>query len=109
MTTEVVTITVDPAIRVEITVDDPTAITIAQQGPQGPVGPPGSPGSVLEFRFTQASPSLSWTVNHNLGFLPSVTVYSVGSVEVEALVTHTSTNQSVISFSSPTAGSARCF
>jgi hypothetical protein len=105
MTTEVITITVDPPIQIEIVGEDATAITVVEQGPQGPAGPAGT-GSA--FPFTQPTPSSAWTVNHNLGFFPTVTVYSVGSVEVEALVTHTSLNQTVISFSTPTAGTARC-
>jgi hypothetical protein len=107
--TDVIQIVVNEIRVVEVLSNVAQVVEVVDQGPQGPVGPAGPPGSVLEFRFTQAAPASSWTVNHNLGFLPTVTVYSVGGVEVEALVTHTSVNQSVISFSSPAAGSARCF
>lgn len=59
------------------------------------------------FVHTQASAASSWTVNHNLGFRPAVEVFSVGGAEIEAEVLHTSVNQTVISFTTPTAGSAR--
>ncbi|HAI59346.1 MAG TPA: hypothetical protein DCM32_05655 [Xanthomonadaceae bacterium] len=64
-------------------------------------------GGSQSFVHTQASPSPSWTVNHNLGFRPAVEVYSVGGAEIEAAILHTSVNQTAISFSTPTAGSAR--
>jgi hypothetical protein len=63
----------------------------------------GSPN----FVHTQGSASTTWTVNHNLGFRPSVEVFSVGGAEIDAEVLHTSINQTVISFNTATAGSAR--
>lgn len=60
-----------------------------------------------EFEFTQSTASDTWTINHNLGFKPTVTVFSVGGMEVEADVQHTSLNQSIIYFNNPFAGSAR--
>ncbi len=53
------------------------------------------------------TPLLVWTINHNLGFRPAVEVFSVGGAEIDAAVLHTSVNQTVISFSTATAGSAR--
>lgn len=64
--------------------------------------------STNRFTFTQASAASVWTVNHNLGFNPTVHVYSVGGVEVEAQITHTSLNQTVINFATPYAGYAIC-
>lgn len=60
------------------------------------------------FEFTQASPALTWIVNHNLGYNPVVTVLSVGGLMLDASVLHTSVNQVQITFLSPTAGSVRC-
>jgi len=57
--------------------------------------------------FTQTSPALTWTINHNLGHIPSVEVFDSGSQEVEADVSHPNTNQTVIVFSVPLAGFAR--
>lgn len=60
-----------------------------------------------EFEFIQSTASNTWTINHNLGFKPTVTVFSVGGLEVEADVQHTSVNQTIIYFNNPFAGSAR--
>ena len=64
-------------------------------------------GGSASFVHTQGSAATSWTVNHNLGFRPAVEVFSVGGAEIDAAILHTSVNQTVISFSTPTAGSAR--
>lgn len=70
-------------------------------GPQGRAG--GNP-----YLHTQASPSHEWVVNHNLGFRPSVTVFSPGGVEVGANPVHLSTSQLRIYFAAPQSGSAHC-
>ena len=57
--------------------------------------------------FTQASAASTWTINHNLGHVPSVEVYDSGSNEVDADVTHPTVNRTVIVFTVPTAGFAR--
>ena len=59
------------------------------------------------FEFEQTTPATSWTINHNLGYKPSVEVFSVGSQELDADVVHTSINQTVIGFTVATAGFAR--
>jgi hypothetical protein len=64
-------------------------------------------GSVARYTHTQSAASALWTVNHNLGFIPSsVSVRTVGGVEVEAGVTHISINQLNIEFAVPFAGTA---
>jgi hypothetical protein len=72
---------------------------------EGIQGPPG-PGAAF-YEFTQSAPSLTWTVNHNLGFYPSSTILSVGRVEMIGTVSHISVNALIISFNSPVAGFAR--
>ena len=74
-------------------------------GPQGPKGDPGQSGA--GFTFTQPTPALSWTINHNLGFRPSVELLSIGGAEIEGDVVHTSLNQCIATFLVPVAGSAR--
>jgi hypothetical protein len=59
------------------------------------------------FVFTQSTAASTWTINHNLGHVPSVEVFDSGSQEIEADVTHPSVNQTVILFTVPTAGFAR--
>jgi hypothetical protein len=58
------------------------------------------------FEHVQASPATEWVVNHNLGTVPSVTVYSPGLVQITAEVSHTSTNQTRIRFNTPQTGIA---
>jgi len=59
------------------------------------------------FVYTQSTPATTWTINHNLGYVPSVEVFDSGSQEVDADVSHPSVNTAVIVFSVPLAGFAR--
>lgn len=61
----------------------------------------------FSYLHTQSSASATWTVNHNSGFKPTVSVYSPGGVELTAEILHISNNQLTISFSSPQTGFAR--
>lgn len=81
------------------------SVTIAIAGTPGPAGPPGV---ALSYTHTQASASDTWVINHNLGVMPHVTLYSVGSVEIDGAVAHPTVNQAVATFSTPVAGFARC-
>jgi hypothetical protein len=65
----------------------------------------GSGGA--SYVHTQSTPSATWTINHNLGFIPSTELFNSGSVEIEGEVTHTSVNQTVVSFQTTVAGFAR--
>jgi hypothetical protein len=113
----VVELVVMPPKRVEIVTEAqsvtverqaPKQVVITKEGVQGPPGPQGAPGqSAASHEHVQAVASDVWTVNHNLGLRPAVTVLSPGGIEVEASVAHISVNQTVISFVTPQAGSAR--
>lgn len=59
------------------------------------------------FDFGTSTPATTWTINHNLGFYPSVQLFSIGRQEIEGGVVHTNENQVVVSFTVPTAGFAR--
>ena len=68
----------------------------------------GTPaGSGLAFIHQQWSPASVWTINHNLGVRPAVTILDVGGNEVQADVTHMSANQLLIRFAMALAGVAR--
>lgn len=82
---------------------DGTRIVRVSSGPPGVAGTPGG-----SFTHTQSSPSVDWTVNHNLGFRPTVAVLTTGGVEVEAHVVHTSTTQLHVYLAAPATGSVRC-
>lgn len=75
-------------------------------GPQGPIGPQGLPGAPA-YVHTQSSPSNVWTINHNLGYRPTVELLTVGGVEFDAEVVHASGNQTLVYLTTPTAGTAR--
>lgn len=82
---------------------------IGLQGPEGPpgaAGPDGPPRGVFEQEFP--SPSYMWIVNHNLGRVPAVTLITLGGVEFDADVQHTSANQCVVYLLSPFAGAVIC-
>lgn len=68
---------------------------------------PYSSGTGYGIQFNQTGASATWTINHNLGFKPSVSVFNTGSQQVGAEVVHTSVNQVLIYFNTPTAGFAR--
>lgn len=56
--------------------------------------------------FTQTTPSATWTIVHNLGRFPSVTVVDSAGSEIHGAVLYVDSNNVTISFSAATAGSA---
>lgn len=102
-TTQQVIVTETAANVVEVSVPTaPAIVEIITEGPQGKSGEPGT-----SFTFTQSTPATIWTINHNLGFKPSVELLNTGSKEIEGDVLHTSSNQVVVYFTGPIAGLAR--
>ncbi len=76
---------------------------------QGLTGAPGNtaPGSGdANFVHNQNSASALWTVNHNLGKYPSVSVVDSAGDECEGAVKHISINQLQIQFSASFSGRA---
>ena len=80
------------------------------QGIPGPQGQPGADGSGgdLHYAFSQGSPSALWTVTHNLGKYPSVTVIDSAGTTVVGSVTHLDANSLTVAFSAPFSGTAHC-
>lgn len=74
-------------------------------GAPGPQGPAGAAGNA--YVHTQATVSATWTINHNLGYRPSVELLDSGSQEIDGDIAHPSVNQVVVTLSPPTAGLAR--
>lgn len=64
-------------------------------------------GSGVAFIHQQWVASAIWTINHNMGLRPSVSILDAGGNEVEADVVHISANQLQIRFAIPVAGLAR--
>lgn len=88
------------AVRIGIT---------AMPGPKGADGAAGADGAdgATGYDFTQASASALWTINHNLGRKPMITLFTPGGQQMMADVLHVSTNQAQVSFAAPQTGSAR--
>ena len=86
-----------------------TALTAGPQGPIGPQGPEGpqGPAGGVAYVHTQSTPSTTWTINHNLGFRPTVELLDAGSQEIDGEVAHPSVNQTVVTLNPATAGLAR--
>lgn len=55
----------------------------------------------------QLSPASVWTINHNLGYRPSVELLNAGSQEIDGDVNHPTINQTVVTLNPPSAGLAR--
>ena len=89
----------EEASQVVIQQPQTAVVELTTPGPQGPAG--------AGFVFTQSSSASSWTINHNLGFKPSVDVYDSGSQQIQAEVSHASINQTIILLTASTAGFAR--
>ena len=82
--------------------EQPVAALVAA-GEQGPAG-----ASSASYQHNQASAAETWIVNHNLGYRPAVSAYSVGSQLMLANIIHASLNQAQILFDGPVAGYATC-
>lgn len=80
----------------------PVRVEVQVAGPQGPAG-----ANAAAYVHQQLAASASWTINHNLGYKPSVELLNTGSQEIEGDVVHTSVNQTVVTFSGAVAGQAR--
>ena len=86
---------------VNVSQGDTTVVTVTTAGPQGP----GGAGAA--YVHTQASPATTWTINHNLGFRPSVELLDSGSQEIDGAIAHPTVNQTVVTLNPATAGLAR--
>jgi hypothetical protein len=87
---------------------DITVIEVSRPGPRGPKGADGSGSGSAFVEHAQPTPSNTWVFNHNMGFRPSITVFSVGGLDITSAVqiVHTSNNQVQVLAEPPVAGSA---
>lgn len=97
--TNTVTVTENGSSTV-VTVPVTSTVTAVTQGPQGPSG-------AAAFVYQQAAPATTWTINHNLGYKPSVELLDSGSQEIDGDVSHPSDNQTVVTLNPASAGLAR--
>jgi hypothetical protein len=79
--------------------------SVVQDG-QGPPGPPSA--GAAGFNFAQSVAASVWTINHNLGYRPTVALQTGGGVELIGQVSHLSANTVQVTFTTPRTGTARC-
>lgn len=87
-----------PVVSIE---SPPNAITVTASGPPGP---PGAAGSSMS--FTQSTPQATWTIAHNMGFYPAVSIIDDLGNLVLAPITYLSINTVQIAFTRPFSGTA---
>jgi len=68
----------------------------------------GGGGGGDSYHHDQGVASQTWTVNHNLGRHPVVSVLDSSGSQVEVGVLHTTVNQVVLSLAYATSGTADC-
>jgi len=73
-------------------------------GAPGPQGPPGPAGGT--YRHVQGSASSLWTINHNLGFYPNVSVVDSAGTNIEGEVTYVDGDNITILFTASFGGEA---
>lgn len=110
---------VPPAVQLEVQVQAPIALLTGRapgptgpQGPQGDVGPqgpqgdPGPPGSDANFVYNQVALSDTWTITHNLGKYPAVSIVDSGGTTIIGDIEYLSVNQVQLTFTTALVGSA---
>lgn len=58
------------------------------------------------FVFVQELAAYTWTINHNLGYIPNVFIQDTAGIDIDGIVDQANTTQLIISFTSPVAGTA---
>lgn len=105
-----VTVSVDNS-NIEVSVlEEAVTVEISTTGPQGPIGETGLSGqtlySDLSYVHTQSSASATWTINHNLHFIPNITVVDSAGTVVEGSYSYPNSTTVVLSFSASFSGKA---
>lgn len=96
--TDPIVVVKDPTTLVEIT-STTQVVQISAPGPQG------NPATVF-YVHTQAVPSATWTINHNLGGNPTAVVLDSAGTQCEGTFSYPSNNQMVITFTAAFSGTA---
>ena len=65
-------------------------------------------GGIQNYTHIQGSVSSTWTINHNLGFRPSITVIDSGGSQAIGDRTDPTVNQTILTFSPGFSGTAYC-
>ncbi len=62
--------------------------------------------AVQAYIHDQITPSVTWTIPHNLGFYPNVSVVDSGGNEVEGVITYIDVDNLQVAFTDPFGGKA---
>jgi len=94
------------ALRNDLESDPPDFVLGGKAGPPGPAGPPGAAGGT--YQHVQLSLSVTWSVAHNLGFNPAVTVIDSGGTVLVPDLHYVDANNLTLTFGAATSGKAYC-
>jgi hypothetical protein len=92
-----------PVIEIDLSNIGPRGLK-GDKGDQGDPGPTGATGGT--YTHTQALASATWTINHNLGYFPNVTVVDSAEDEVVGDINYVNNNTLIISFNGGFSGNA---
>lgn len=106
----------DGLVPIDVHVDDDAPIVVSVPTPAttidviaiGYPGVQGEPGGSPAFTHVQSSAETTWTIAHNLGFRPTVSVTTTGGLQMLGDVVHLSDNTLQLTFAVAVAGIARC-
>lgn len=70
-------------------------------------GPQGASGGDI-FEHNQTTPSYDWTVNHNLGRYPELTILGTDGNQIITDIEHVNINTAIVHFGAPIIGKAVC-
>ncbi len=100
-----------PALLIPVASPGPVLI-VSQSASElliaGTPGPAQSGAAGAVYVHNQSAPAATWTINHNLGFRPSIELWDSGGAEFNADILHISANQAQVFLNVALAGTARC-
>lgn len=107
-------IKLEPKVFEVTVVNKKNEVSLAASGLQGPkgdtgaVGPKGEAGdpAIASFTYENQVGSTVWTIQHNLGFRPAVTVQDYSKTTIEGDVEHIDANNLKVTFSVQVSGYA---
>jgi hypothetical protein len=85
---------------------DQSPVQVVTVGTQGPTGPPGPASTGTTYIWDQGTAATTWTLNHNLGQYPSVTVVDSGGNTATGDVKYIDSNTLTVTFNVAFGGKA---